>query len=494
MTLFITPELAARFQQFGRDTYIQSGGYFNSPEQIAIGNGVFMRSPYQFDVMPSVKEPPVISVDDGCQINLGLRIKAKNRVRLERNVLIGPHVCISDEVDLKLDLIRDEFIPGINAGEAGGQVVIGEGAWIGANAIIQGNVRIGNGSIVKANSVVLSHVPDYCAVSGCPAKIVQIYEPSSSSWIDVSSPEQAAELLSARRLNPLLSICIPTYNRANHLEHCLDSIYSQIGNNELFEVIVSDNASTDATPEIAQRYAARYSNMKYIRNAKNIGADPNIFQVMKLARGKFVKIQGDDDFYVEGTLYPLLNVVHSHGDCGVIHIYVRNGDGRIWTGEGMSAYLEATSIYATFITSTILRRDELEKIKTPDLFLQSSFNQLYLQYAIMENNPRFCVMNSCMFTYAGISSDAYNFGEVVLRSYQSILQHFVGRGLTMDDFLKEKKRTLYNYAIPWFRQIITTKMIADTDRFEEIYSELYRDEPYYEDALAIIASVRNSQP
>lgn len=464
---------------------------FITPEQIALGNGIFIRAPYQFDVVPGETESPVIIVGDGCQINLGLRITAKNKVRLERNVLIGPHVYISDEVNLKFDFITDELIPNSNVGEARGQVIIGEGAWIGANAILQGDIRIGHGSVVKANSVVLSHVPDYCVVSGSPAKIVQIYEPSSCNWINVSSVEQINELLTARRLHPLLSICIPTYNRVHHLEHCLDSIFSQIGSNELIEIIVSDNASTDATPEIANRYAARYSNMKYVRNTENIGADPNIYQVMKLARGKFVKLQGDDDFYVEGTLLPLLNVLHEHGDCGVIHIYVRNGDGRIWTGEGMSAYLDATSIYAAFITSTILRREDLEKLEEPDLFIHSSFNQLYLQYAILENNPQFCIMNSSMFTYAGISSDAYNFGEVVFRSYQSILKHFVGRGLTLDDLIQEKRRTLYGYAIPWFRQIITTKMIANTDRFEEIYTEHYRDEPYYEEALAIIASIRH---
>ncbi len=99
-----------------------------------------------------------------------------------------------------------------------------------------------------------------------------------------------------------------------------------------------------------------------------------------------------------------------------------------------------------------------------------------------------------MFTYAGISSDEYNFGEVIFRSYQSILRHFIDRGLTWGDLDKEKKRTLYDYAIPWFRQIIGTGMIANTDRFEDIYTEHYKDEPYYEDALTIIHSIRHPLP
>ncbi|OAB35263.1 hypothetical protein PMSD_13100 [Paenibacillus macquariensis subsp. defensor] len=493
MTIYITPERAAQFNQFGLNTFVQSGGIFDLPERMSIGHGVFIRAPYSLSVIDSESDSLAIFLGDGCQINLGLTINAKNRVTLDRNVLIGPHVYISDQVNLKVNPTTGFPIPNTEISTKVSQIHIGEGAWIGANAMVLGNIRIGIGSVVKPNSVVLHDVPDYCVVAGSPATIVELYEVSSCQWVTVSGEVQAKELLAARRRHPLLSICIPTFNRAPHFEHCLQSIYSQIGNSELIEVIVSDNASTDETAEIAHRYAALYSNLKVVRNVENIGADPNIFKVMNLAQGKFVKLQGDDDFYVDGTLLPLLHVLHTHEDCGIIQIFVRNGDGRIWTDVGMSAYLDATSIYATFITSIIMRREDLEKIEEPALFLQSSFNQLYLQYAILENNPRYCIMNSSMFTYAGISSDEYNFGEVIFRSYQSILQHFIGKGLTQDDFSKEKRRTLYDYAIPWFRQIIGTGMIANTNHFEDIFTEHYHNEPYYEEALAIITSIRHPQ-
>lgn len=492
MSIFITPELAARFQDFGSDTYVQQGGSFNYPEQMTIGQGVFMRAPYTLHVSDN-RSTSTIIIGDGCQISLGCHISAKNRVTLSRNVLLGSHVRISDELSSELVQLQGFSIPDSASSTYDSEVHVGEGAWIGTNAILLGNIRVGIGSVVKPNSVVIHDVPDYCVVAGCPAEIVQIYTVSSGKWIEVSGKEEAKELLLARRLHPLLSICIPTYNRAEHLEHCLQSIYSQIGNNELIEVIVSDNASSDGTVEITNQYAARYSNMKVVRNEENIGADPNIFRVMNLAQGKFIKLQGDDDFYIEGTLYPLLHVLHTHGDCGVVQVFVRNGDGRVWSDVGMRAYLDATSIYATFITSIILRREDLEKIEEPALFLDSSFNQLYLQYAIMEINPRFCIMNNAMFTYAGISSDEYNFGEIVFGSYQMILQHFVDRGLTQEDVSKEKYQTLFYYAIPWLRQIIGTGMIANTERFEEIYTEHYSNETYYEEALATITSILHPQ-
>ncbi len=64
---------------------------------------------------------------------------------------------------------------------------------------------------------------------------------------------------------PVVSVIIPTYNRADLLPEALDSVYAQAGLGELFEmqVIVIDDASTDATPAVIQRYP----EVSYIRLA-----------------------------------------------------------------------------------------------------------------------------------------------------------------------------------------------------------------------------------
>ncbi|MDF2924158.1 MAG: hypothetical protein K0R57_3072 [Paenibacillaceae bacterium] len=517
---------AARFARLGPDTRIQAGCVFDLPERISIGQHVFLQAPCMLRVIADNRRATAIEIGDGCQINPGLIIIAKNKVTLGSNVLIGPHVRISDQEEMTLDpatglllpspqqLVQDQqtgmaeeprstdrrhmrteeaqgSIDETQADTAESQVVIGDGAWIGANAMVLGNVRVGAGSVVKPNSIVVTDVPDYCVAAGAPAVIVEIYDAASGQWLPAANSEQrqAKEPETVPGRQPLLSICIPTFNRASYLAQCLESILSQVGNNEMVEVIVSDNASTDQTSQIAHSYAARYANMRVVRNEHNMGADPNILTVIKLARGKFVKWQGDDDFSVEGTLPYLLHILHNHGECGVVQIFVINNDGRVWSGNGMSSYLEATSIYATFITSTILRREDLERVEEADLFLSSSLNQLYLQYAVLEKNPRFCIVNNNMFTYADLSSDEYNFGEVFLRSYQLILLSFVGRGLTQEDIAREKRQTLFGYAIPKLSRIIGEKRVADTDHFLNIYTELYKDEPYYEEGLAAIASI-----
>lgn len=318
MKLTISLEFAARFAQFGSNAYIEQGGLIEFPELISIGNNVSVEAPHS--IKTSITDPqiphegPVICIGDGCQINRGAQITARPKVILERSVLIDSNVQME------------------------GDITIGEGAWIGANCRLSGNIRIGAGSVVKANSIVLDNVPDYCVVSGNPASIEQMYETSSGNWLEVSDHDQAQAILTARSQLPLLSICIPTYNRAPYLDTCLHLIYSQIGNNELIEVVVSDNASTDATPAIIDKYRALYSNIRAVRNETNIEGDPNIYYVTTLGKGKFVKMQGDDDYFLDGKIMPLLHLLHSHPQCGVFHISLINGTKTLSLDTGMSNF------------------------------------------------------------------------------------------------------------------------------------------------------------
>lgn len=106
--------------------------------------------------------------------------------------------------------------------------------------------------------------------------------------------------------NPLLSICIPTYNRAHYLKDCLISIQTQFDENkdllDLVEVVISDNASTDNTKEVAQSYAPIFNNFLYVSSEKNVGFDLNIVNVITNATGKYCWYLADDDVLINGSI------------------------------------------------------------------------------------------------------------------------------------------------------------------------------------------------
>jgi glycosyltransferase involved in cell wall biosynthesis len=93
---------------------------------------------------------------------------------------------------------------------------------------------------------------------------------------------------------PLLSICIPTFNREKELSRLLTSIIPQcIG--QSVEIIVSDNASDDGTQTLCKKYAGLYHWLHYQRQSNNIGYALNLVSVLGAARGQFLWMLGDDE-------------------------------------------------------------------------------------------------------------------------------------------------------------------------------------------------------
>ncbi|MFD1905115.1 hypothetical protein ACFSQ7_15310 [Paenibacillus rhizoplanae] len=72
-------------------------------------------------------------------------------------------------------------------------------------------------------------------------------------------------------------------------------------------------------------------------------------------------MHGDDDYFLPGKIMPLLHVLDSHPECGVIHISLINGTKPLSLDTGMSNFLAATGLYAGFISSVVLKREEFEK-------------------------------------------------------------------------------------------------------------------------------------
>lgn len=92
---------------------------------------------------------------------------------------------------------------------------------------------------------------------------------------------------------PLLSIGLFVYNGERFIEKALNSILGQTFTD--FELIISDNASTDRTGEICRDYAQRDSRIRYHRNEKNMGAGWNVRRVCSLATAKYFKWAAADD-------------------------------------------------------------------------------------------------------------------------------------------------------------------------------------------------------
>lgn len=126
---------------------------------------------------------------------------------------------------------------------------------------------------------------------------------------------------------PVVSVGMPVFNGERYMAESIDSILDQ--DVDGLELIVSDNASTDATEEIARSYAARDPRVRYVRNDRNLGAARNYNRLVELARGRYFKWAGYDDLLRPGYLQPCLDVLEAQPE--VVLAYPRtdiiDGDG-----------------------------------------------------------------------------------------------------------------------------------------------------------------------
>lgn len=115
--------------------------------------------------------------------------------------------------------------------------------------------------------------------------------------------------------NPLLSICIPTYNRAHYLERCLEGVTLQFSDPDIYscvEIVISNNASVDNTRDIVSSYQDKFSNIRYFENEKNLGFDFNIVNVVENAKGEYCWYLGDDDVLCGGSLRRIVDFLRNN--------------------------------------------------------------------------------------------------------------------------------------------------------------------------------------
>ena len=92
---------------------------------------------------------------------------------------------------------------------------------------------------------------------------------------------------------PLVSIGMPVYNGSDFLPHALESLLSQ--DYENFELIISDNNSTDSTQKICLDYMAKDKRIRYVRNETNVGAIENFNRVFEMSQAEYFMWHAHDD-------------------------------------------------------------------------------------------------------------------------------------------------------------------------------------------------------
>ncbi|MFA6061485.1 MAG: glycosyltransferase [Gallionella sp.] len=227
---------------------------------------------------------------------------------------------------------------------------------------------------------------------------------------------------------PLLTIAIPTYNRATYLDLCLKRIVEEIaGLSEdqrcLVKIYVSDNASSDGiTPKVIAQYQGMQAGVfEAVRNPVNVGPDKNIAQCYDSAITPYVWIIGDDDVLLPGNL----GIVLSQLLKGKIDIlYVNNywfkdsyqEKPRCQESHGALSFRSAaeftrrTNVMLTFISGLVVRSGIGMNYRTE--LTASNLVQLSWVLPLLRDGKNFVIIEDLVVAAQGSNSGGYGLVKV----------------------------------------------------------------------------------
>jgi abequosyltransferase len=119
----------------------------------------------------------------------------------------------------------------------------------------------------------------------------------------------------------ILSICIPTYNRAAYIGETLESIIPQLDDDD--EILIVDGASTDNTEDVVRQYTMKETRIRYIRLPTKGGLEQDYDKSMQLAYGKYCWLFSDDDILKPGAVNAVKSAIDEGHDLVVVNAEMR---------------------------------------------------------------------------------------------------------------------------------------------------------------------------
>jgi abequosyltransferase len=294
-----------------------------------------------------------------------------------------------------------------------------------------------------------------------------------------------------RHEGPLLTIAIPTYNRSDCLGQLLEVLTPQLSGETRVELIISDNASQDDTPDVIATFREKGMEFTYNRNATNVGADANFLCCYNLARGEYVWIFGDDDIILPGGVRTVLACLEKR-EYDLIYLRAAGFRGKYEFKKGSRfsgkvrefatprdfALYVATNL--TFISANISRKAALDSDAPQSFskFVGTSLLQLAWTFSLLKGNGRCaCLLDRVVANRLENGGD-HGTCEVFGTNLKAIVKEEFGLPSPIGSAIVN--RTIIGF-FPW--AMLQRRRSRDSRHLPEdsvaILGGLYRDNPRY---------------
>ncbi len=261
----------------------------------------------------------------------------------------------------------------------------------------------------------------------------------------------------------ILTIGVPTYNRAIFLDKALGILLPQVQlYNSKIQVLISNNSSTDNTDDVIDKYKKKGYAFDYFRQPENLGPEGNFTYIYNSVKTKYLWLLSDDDILFPGAVSKIMSVLSTH-DIGVLYLNNVWSNDESLTGESFdnsrlkfsvyhdsSKFIQRIHYWITFISANIINKRSVESIIDVGLFKGT-----YLQYlswhvpAIKQNSCNVVIENPVLLCKPN-NTGGYRLFEVFGKNFSEILSELKKRGFVSREDVRIIKSNLVSTFFPSF--------------------------------------------
>lgn len=247
-----------------------------------------------------------------------------------------------------------------------------------------------------------------------------------------------------------LSIAIPTYNRSYFLDNNLKQLLKEYNNN--FEIIIQDNASTDNTEEIVEKYIKLGLPIIYERNLTNLGWTKNFEICFKKAKTKYMILLGDDDIIVNGGVDIILNNINEYNpDLIFMNAFsIKNYNKEYYASKNdsqqfdLDEFLCETILQFRLISSYVINTEYVKKVKE----FSGNFAHLHVVFETLSNAKKFIKINNKLIGSFINNSDfdhKVNFSDIYVKEFFLLFNKYLSTNLSSTSIVEIENIMLKKY-------------------------------------------------
>ena len=300
-------------------------------------------------------------------------------------------------------------------------------------------------------------------------------------------------------MNILLTVAIPTFNRSKQLLNTLNNLaeqFKEIDSNS-FEIIISDNCSTDNTSEIVSKWKQAHDSLRifYNKNNSNLGYDGNCHKCIEISSGKYVWLMSDDDKLKKRGIKKVLKLLDTNTEFSFCFVnYDVSVNNVLTNSDCLSKNIEVlksdqmmikTNLAFSFVTSCIFNRDIWKSLDHINYYDTGWYNFYAARDCIIKGSN--LLIGESLITQFGLDLKKRRKEKRISQIagyefYMGAHLKFLSFAFSLEDSGYSNFASNHAKKLSWnfnLRQIIYYKITQDSYNFSEINKIIFDMKKYF---------------